>query len=168
MTEQNLISFIFKALSGTPTWVWFVFGYLIFIGIRALNDRVVYIPTLLIIPIVLAGMKYQIFLGGTLMTWVSYFACLGSSTFLSFKMATKQKVQIISERFEVKLPGNYSTLVILMSFFAVKYFFGYMNATQPDLYRDLSIVEIGISGIFSGYFLGKAINYLNCYMRLIR
>jgi hypothetical protein len=51
MSEQYLSSQLLKIISGTPKWVWFVFGYLIFIGIRATGTRIVYIPKLSIIPL---------------------------------------------------------------------------------------------------------------------
>lgn len=60
----------------------------------------------------------------------------------------------------LKLPGTYWTLIVLMSFFVVKYIFGYINAIQTDIYQELQVFEVSISGLFSGYFLGKAINYL--------
>ena len=60
----------------------------------------------------------------------------------------------------LKLPGTYWTLVVLMSFFTMKYIFGYISATQTALYQELQVFEVSMSGLFSGYFLGKAINYL--------
>ena len=97
------------------------------------------------------------------MTLMSYFTFLCVSTFISFKITAKHKVKIIPELISVKLPRNYSTIVILILFFVVKYFFGYINAAQYDLYRELTIFEVSINGLFTGYFLGKAINYLSLY-----
>jgi hypothetical protein len=37
-------------LSGTPAWVFFVFAYLVFIGIRATKDRTVHIGKMFLMP----------------------------------------------------------------------------------------------------------------------
>jgi hypothetical protein len=160
MSEQNLLLQLLKIISGTPTWVWFVFGYLIFIGIRATRTRIVYIPKLFIIPLVLSGLKYKVFMASNLTVWLGYFICLALTSFASYKYTAMQKIKIIASRMSVQLPGTYWTLMVLMAFFVVKYFFGYISATNPTYYNDIKIFELSISGIFSGYFLGKAICYL--------
>ncbi|PCI75543.1 hypothetical protein COB21_05550 [Candidatus Aerophobetes bacterium] len=161
MTQQTLASLIFTTLYHTPLWVWLVFGYLFFIGIRALKPRVVYIPTLFIIPLVLSALKWKLFLENSPLIWVSYFACLAVSSFISFKCVGKQKIKLMPKPMSIQLPGTYSVLIIWMTFFAMKYFFGFLNATQHALYNNLAVLDIGINGVFSGYFLGKAIHYLN-------
>ena len=160
MTDQNLLFSIVKIIYSTPSWVWIVLGYLIFIGIRATKPRLVYIPKLFIIPVVLSGLKYKIFMDGTLFVWMGYFICLFLSSFLSFKYSSTQKIKIIKGSMYLKLPGTYWTLVVLMSFFTMKYIFGYISAIQTALYQELQVFEVSMSGLFSGYFLGKAINYL--------
>ena len=146
--------------------MWVVFGYLIFIGIRAIKPRAVYIPRLFIMPVVLSGLKYKVFIADTLSVWVGYFICLFLSSFLSFKYSTMQKIEIIKESMSVKLPGTYWTLMLLIAFFIVKYVFRYICATKPMIYYEVQIFEICVNGLFSGYFLGKAISYLNFYRGL--
>ena len=77
-----------------------------------------------------------------------------------------QKIEIIKESMSVKLPGTYWTLMLLIAFFIVKYVFGYIGATKPMIYYEVQIFEICVNGLFSGYFLGKAISYLNFYRGL--
>ena len=160
MSEQHLLPQLLKIISGTPTWVWFVFGYLIFIGLRATRTRIVYIPKLFIIPFVLSGLKYKVFMSSNISVWLGYFLCLALASFVSYKYSAMQKIKIIAPQMSVQLPGTYWTLIVLMAFFVVKYFFGYISATNPTYYNDIKIFELSISGIFSGYFLGKAICYL--------
>ena len=160
MSEQHLLSQLLKIISGTPTWVWLGFGYLIFIGIRATRTRIVYIPILFIIPLALYGLKYKVFMASNISVLLGYFLCLVLASFASYKYTVMQKIKIISPRMSVQLPGTYWTLIVLMAFFVVKYFFGYISATNPTYYNDIKIFELSISGIFSGYFLGKAICYL--------
>jgi hypothetical protein len=55
--------------------------------------------------------------------------------------------------------GSYETLIITMTIFAMKYYFGYMKAVHGELEKYL-IAEISISGITSGFFANKAIRYV--------
>ena len=159
MAEQNLLPLIVKTISGTPTWVWFIFAYLIFVGIRATKTRPVYIPKLFIVPVVISGLMYKTFMSGSTSLWIGYFTCLFFSSLFSFKFLAMQNAKITKEGMFVKLPGTYWTLLALVSIFIVKYSFGYISATQPALYKELQGLELSISGLFSGYFLGKAVNY---------
>ena len=42
----------------------------------------------------------------------------------------------------------------------MKYIFGYLNASNQAPHVYYMFAEMFISGIFSGYFFGKALNYL--------
>lgn len=159
MTNTFHFPSILKIIAGTPIWVWGVFAYLIFVGIKASKQRVVYIPKLFIIPVILSALKYKIFLSASFSVYLSYFACLALGMMIGFKIAQGQKFETLNN-LQVKLPGDYSTISILMTFFVIKYIFGYINAINHELYQDLSILELSASGIFSGYFLGKASFYL--------
>jgi hypothetical protein len=151
---------ILKMIFGTPIWVWVIFVYLLLVGIRAIKSRIVYIPKLFAIPLILTGLKYKIFLSGSLSVWITYLICLFFFSFLSFKLSSVKKIEIIEERMSVKLHGTYWTIIILMVIFIVKYIFGYIGATQLIFSRELELYEVGINGLFSGYFLGLAIKYL--------
>lgn len=52
-------------LKGTPIWVWILFAYLIFIGVKSLKTRSVFIPKLFIVPLVLIFTKYDFIVNGT-------------------------------------------------------------------------------------------------------
>jgi hypothetical protein len=166
MTNTHHFPSIIKIIAGTPIWVWCVFAYLIFVGIKASKQRIVYIPKLFIIPVILSALKYKIFLSASFAVYLSYFTCLLLSIIIGFKIAKGQKFETLNN-LQVKLPGDYSTIFILMTFFIIKYIFGYINAIDHELYQDLSVLELSASGIFSGYFLGKAIFYLKSYSKKI-
>ena len=165
MSGQGLIQFILERIIETPTWVWFVFVYLLFTGIKNIKTRDVYMPQLLILPLILIGIT--LYSNVSVLSWATYTIVLGITTFLFFKFPVGQKFEVAEGRLRIKLFGTYSTLVILMSFFIVKYFYGYMYAHNNDLYQKLAIFEVIISGIFSGYFLGKALCYYKTISKLI-
>ena len=56
----SIIKFIIHTIIGTPWWVWIILVYLLFVGIKALKPRIVYLPKLFIIPAVLSSMQYKI------------------------------------------------------------------------------------------------------------
>lgn len=157
MSMQDLFQFVWERIIETPTWVWIVFVYLLITGIKNMKTRVVYMPQLLILPLVLVGIT--LYASVSIVAWITYAAFLGITTYLFYKFPIGQRFEVAERKLRIKLHGTYSVLVILMSFFAVKYFYGYLAANNNDLFQKLDIYEIIISGIFSGYFLGKALSY---------
>lgn len=63
----------------------------------------------------------------------------------------------------IVLPGSPKTLILLMCFFAVKYFFGYLKVAHGFLFEKYGFIEIIVSGIFSGYFIGRSLAYFYIY-----
>ena len=149
---------ILHIISGTPLWVWFVLYYLLVVGIKATKERDVYLPKLFIIPVVLTAMKYKIFINATMDIWITYFITLIIGLMIGYMVASREKIEV--SNMMVRLQGSYQTLIILLLFFSVKYIFGYLNAAHPELIAEYLNIEIVCSGIFSGYFLGKAVRYL--------
>ena len=63
MNFVELTQFIAKTILGTPWWAWSVLLYLLFIGTKALQTRVVYLPKLFIIPVVLSAKRWTLKIG---------------------------------------------------------------------------------------------------------
>lgn len=53
---------IWSFVTGTPNWVWCVFAYVLYVGVQAINERIVAIPKLFIIPAILITIRYKVFL----------------------------------------------------------------------------------------------------------
>lgn len=66
------------------------------------------------------------------------------------------------------MPGGYGTFIVLLSFFLVKYYFGYLKSTDPELFLKYSIIESIISGLFSGYFIGRALAFTYQYLKVAK
>jgi hypothetical protein len=147
---------IISTIAGTPLWVWAVLAYLIFVGIKALHTRVVFIPKLFIIPSILLFMKYKIFLSGNAPLYIS-FILLG--LFIGFILCMKAPMKIFKKTKSVELPGSPVTLVLLLFFFAIKYTFGYLHSAMPDVAEHYTFLDLAISGSFTGYFLGQPVCY---------
>lgn len=149
-------------IKGTPLYVWFILVYLLFVGINSLKQNIVYLPKLFIIPFVLLAIKYKAFLSGEA---VVFFLVIAMASLGSFFIHANNKVEIVKNSQSVQVPGSYSTLIILLSFFFVKYYFGYLKSADPDLALKYSFIENIISGLFSGYLIGRAIRYTYQYFK---
>ena len=57
------------------------------------------------------------------------------------------------------------TITLLMLFFTIKYAFGVFNSLNPEIAKDYLILEIAISLMLSGYFLGKALCYVQKFFK---
>ena len=86
-----------------------------------MRNRIVYLPKFFIIPAVLIGLKYKVFFSENNMIYIG-FMLLGLS--VGFIIAQKTVIKILREVKSIELPGNYSTIIILITFFLIKYIFG--------------------------------------------
>lgn len=157
--NQNLLEFVKNAISGTPWWVWVIFIYLLLVGLKATRNRVIYLPKLYIIPIILIGLQYETFLSGKFFNVTLYLSLLCIGLGVGILSVLKAPIKTFKDLKSIELPGSYSTLIILLLFFSVKYIFGYLQATNPILYNQNEFLEIAINAAFSGFFLGRTLNY---------
>jgi hypothetical protein len=155
---------IISIMRGTPVWVWVVLAELLYVGIKATRSRVVYLPTLFIIPVLLLGLKYKTFFSREI---VIFMGVVMVSALVSFVAHRNARVEVLKNSYAVRLSGSYSTLVVLLSFFAVKYYFGYMHSTMPEVAAQYDTIETIISGIFSGYFWGRSFSYVSKYFESV-
>ena len=84
----------------------------------------------------------------------------------SFFINTGNTIKVIKKEWSIEVPGGYGALIVLLSFFIVKYYFGYLKSTDPELLLKYSIIEAVISGLFSGYFIGRALRYTYKYLKV--
>ncbi|MCC2647193.1 MAG: hypothetical protein K0R02_1258 [Rickettsiaceae bacterium] len=152
-------------LSGTPLWVWGILAYLLFVGIKSIKEHVVSLPKLFIIPLVLIGMKYKLFLHSGILIISTYILSLLLGVIIGFFLNKNLSFKIVKDISAIILPGSYYTIMILLSFFSVKYIFGYLSVVAPDLATKYFIIENFLSGIFTGYFLGRAFAFLYKFIR---
>lgn len=139
---------------GTPIWVWFLGSYMVYIGIKSTGARIVYIPKLYIIPAILTILKSINLVSGE---WLIFLCALSLGMLIGIFNERNVKIVIIKEKISIEIPGNYTTFVLMLTFFATKYFFGYLHNTAPILAAQYASYEVALSGIFGGYFWGRAL-----------
>lgn len=152
-----------QSMGGAPWWVWLLFLHLVFIGVKAMKPRTVSLRKLFIIPVVLFLLKFKIFTSGDLPLIASYILFMIVGGWIGFSSGQKTPITIIKETQSIEMQGNYYTFFILISFFLIKYVFGYLQATDPDHSEKYLMLEASISAVFSGYFWGRTLAYFYRY-----
>lgn len=147
----------------TPIWVWFVLAHLVHVGILATRRRVVYLPVLFLIPVILITLRHKMIFDIDLLPTYALWMLVGGLS--GFLYAGRIPIQVLKNKGAVEVPGTYVTLVILLSFFAIKYVFGYLQAVHPDWATPYKLLEVAFTAVLSGFFLGRSVNYLRRYLK---
>jgi hypothetical protein len=152
------VELIKSIILDTPIWVWGILAYILYVGIQAFKERIVSIPKLLIMPMVLIAVRYKVFLSDNtaVLSWLSI--CSGAG--LGIWITAKNAGAILKEINSVKLQGSYATLVLLLSFFMLKYAFGYLSSTHNVIAVEYAFIETLLSSLMTGYFLGRGFYYM--------
>lgn len=144
----------------TPVWVWGILAYLIFVGLLARKPRTISIYRLFIMPTIFLVMKFPIFFSGDPMGSAVYAVDLLIGIFLGYSVGSRSKIGIDAVNKTIIWPGNNWLLVLLLSFFTVKYVCGFMLAINPASAAIFLLVELAVTGLFSGFMTGNTIAYL--------
>lgn len=154
-----------QIIKGTPFWVWIILAEILFVGIIHLQTRTLRLSSVFIIPVILLAVQYQKFLSSDALVWC---LVIMVGSIASFLIHAYNKIKVIKNAQSIEVPGNYRTFIISLSFFIVKYYFGYLNSKDLDLFLKYSIIESVISGVFSGYFIGRALRYTYQYLKVAK
>lgn len=147
-------------IKNTPIWVWGILLYLLYVGIQALKPRIVTLDKLIFLPLALIALKFRVFLSPD--AWI-YLIGLSAGLFAGFAKVRNSPIKVLKDIKSIQIPGSSSLIVILLGFFVMRYFFGYLQATDPVAYIRYFDWELVLSGILSGYFTGQRINYFYRY-----
>ncbi|ETZ05258.1 hypothetical protein K737_300307 [Holospora undulata HU1] len=151
-----------QIIKSTPFYVWGIFAYVLFFGIKNIKTRIVYVPKFFIFPLLLFFIQYKNFFSqnSRAFTLIVFLATLGS-----FFVHRSKKVKVIKSLKSVEVIGSYIPLLILLFVFFMKYYLGYLESMDYEIFSKYLSFENRISGAFSGYFLGRAINYVYQYWK---
>lgn len=155
---------IIEIFKGTPLWVFLLFAYLIKKGIEAFKTRVVTLKKIFLLPAIFMVWSISSLNLSQIATWSAVFAAgilLGCLLNRNIKLKADKKQGLLS------LPGEFTTLILLILVFAVKYFFGCLFAINPALREDalFKFCSFGSSGLITGLFMGKALSLLLKYQK---
>ncbi|MBF0363264.1 MAG: hypothetical protein HQK49_19735 [Oligoflexia bacterium] len=159
---------IYYALLGTPWWVYLLFAFLFYTGLKARKSSTIPIKKLFMFP--------AIFIIWSLLSLISKVAnsniyliliwiTLGFIGYLiGLKITQTTNVQVDRINSVITIPGSgWIMLLALMSIFFIKYLFGYTYSTNPSAIAYCLPLDLGFSGAITGIFLGRAHGYFKKY-----
>lgn len=97
-----------------PIWVGGILVWVLYVGIKSLKDRIIPWPVLLIAPIILLLLKIETFFAGFTL---NHLVSITAGLILGGSRALKTSIKIFKESYSIGIPGSYSTLLALSSFF---------------------------------------------------
>lgn len=145
-------------LQGTPVWVYAIYLWICYYGIKACLGGRENRRSLMILPVVLVVWSAMSLAPSVLATgpWVGG-TIMGS--LLGMLLFNADGARLDADGDTLVLPGTWKTLLISQLFFAVKYYFGYQQAVHPLLLSTPSMLTVvgGVSGFTVGLFCGRAV-----------
>ncbi len=162
---------MFKIISGAPWWVWTVFALLVFRGIQATKPNQTSIFVMPTVAIALSLyfaykiVKFDQFLTTNL---ILSHICLPIYLGMMFGLFffSKPPLAIDREKMLITQTGSYWFLSFFMSIFAIRFFFGFLHATNPVLASKLASIEtLAFPGAILGIFYGRTMSLFKYYFR---
>lgn len=143
-------------LKSTPFYVYLLFIYLMFIGIKATKPRVVLYPVkLFIMPLVfLAFFIKQL---NRIEDFLLVFVLIIISISINLKLL--QSPPVHTDNNTLIIAGSQKPLLVIIAIFSIKYLFGYMRTVKPQLAQQYEIIELITLSLMIGMTLSKALFY---------
>jgi len=160
------MQFAYQILIHTPLWVWPLFGYLVWLGIKAMRPRTTTIQRSLIVPAIfiiwgLSGLVSQSRdTVAPLVAWLVAALVLGATGFWLAK-----PFELDHTTGEIKRPGSIVPLIRNVTIFALQYTVQVIMAIDPDARTAASLVGRAVGGAMTGYFLGRTVALLRQYQK---
>ena len=160
------MTFAYQILTHTPPWVFVLFAYLVWQGIKAMQPRTTSIWRALIVPVVFTiwGIS-RIGFGHQDGAWplVSWF--VAALALLPLGVLTPRPFDVDHTTGQIIRPGSPFGLIRNLIVFASQYAVGVISAIDAGDRALAIIVGRAISGATAGYFIGSTIALLVAYRR---
>ena len=156
------MSDIYDFLINIPWWVYLIFFYCIFIGIKSLKTSVIHISKFFIIPIIFIYLSLHTLLSSFSLNFFiifTYIISLLVGIYLGVILLKRSKIIVDAKNKLIKVPGSWVTLVLILIIFFSKFFIGYELGVDPKIVSNKSfeVFLLVVSGVTSGMFLGRLI-----------
>lgn len=159
------MSTIWETLRHTPWWAYLLFFYLLKRGYDATKTRVFAFKKLFILPSLFLAISINTLLTSfrlTPLTTTTYLITFILGTVGGWLLVRNVDLQFDHKQHLVKLPGTWTTLILISVIFSTKYYFGYSLTINPTLAQDthFELMMLSVSGFCTGLFLGRLAGYL--------
>eukprot|EP01132_Coremiostelium_polycephalum_P000269 gene269-353_t len=136
--QDNHMDSIVHIVQGTPIKVWIILAYLIYIGMKATKPQRTWISQLFALPLVMIGLSILSLLkqahGIPNVMWYSYLGSALLGGYMGWLFFKPKPLIIDRSTRSMTLPGDYTTLGLLISIFILHYLGGYMHAIHPHFF----------------------------------
>lgn len=156
---------IWQTLIQTPWWVYVALILLIKLGFQAGRLRVAKLRRLVIVPIALTvwtiASLADLFSVNTLMvSTLTVTVIVGM--IIGWVQVYRYDLKIDRQKYLIETPGTWSIAVVICLVFISRYYLGYQLAVNPMLAQqpNVELTALVISGLCTGFFMGRMICYL--------
>lgn len=174
MNNTFLDLFIVKVIMQTPWWAFVAFVYILLVGIRGFWKRTFNnITTLFFLPIVFTGLSvmflYQNY-GFNLHNLNYFLLAYVIGILIGFTHAYKIGFIIDEQSKKFIIPGSFLNLILMLTIFAKKYYFGYKYAIDATLKDNFfyMLFDLIFTGLVLGMLMGRPLFYAKKYTTLIK
>ena len=158
--------FAYQILIHTPLWVWILFAYLVWQGIKSMQPRKAPIWRALIVPVVFIVWGFsRIGFGHQAGQWPLVAWIAAALVLLPLGVLTPRPFDVDHTTGEIIRPGSVFALIRNLVVFALQYTVGVISAIDAGDRAVAFIVGRAISGATAGYFIGSTIALLLAYRR---
>jgi hypothetical protein len=154
----------YQIVVNTPLWVWPLMLFVLWLGWRGLQPRVMSPARLAILPLIslgtsLAGVAQSLQPGLGLAGWA---VALLPALPVGWAIGTRRAVRLRPEGHGLDVAGGWFTLAFGVSIFAVRYTLGVLSGVMPGLHAEplWIVLSGGVGGIVTGIGLGWLANLL--------
>ena len=157
---MNIIS---TFLTSTPWYVYLIFAYLVFVGIKALKGGILPLGKLFILPIIFVWMSVDTInqhLGFTSIHLGYWALGIVIGSVIGWWQFNRLNIVVDQQHKLLQVPGSVIALTLIVLTFAVKYYIGYTLVAHPHFSIAFAQKLLVISVVFNGFFIGRLINGL--------
>ena len=155
-----------QAVMHIPWWVFLLVLYVCKMGIQATRSSVVPIKKLIITPVIFAYLSVHSLLTQPTLTFLqigSWTAAVAIGGFLGWRLVMGLNLQFDKAQQLVRLPGTWSTLIVMLCIFAGKFYMGY-EISQGESNAFLGLIALMVSGCGTGVVCGRVLGYFVQFM----
>lgn len=156
------MSEVYYFLVNIPWWVYLIFIYCIFIGVKSLKTSVIHVSKFFVIPIIFIYLSLHTLFASFSLNFFIIFTYIISflvGIYLGVILLKKSKILVDAKNKLIKVPGSWVTLVLILIIFFSKFYIGYELGVDPKIVTNKSfdLFFLLVSGVTSGMFLGRLI-----------
>lgn len=157
-----------EIIAETPWWVYVLFAVLVIVGLRATRPRTISFNKLLLLPAIFTIWNILWLaerLSGRYSLLLYWLIGIAIGAVIGWQTVRTWKTQVNHQTKSITLPGSWTTLILILLVFAVRYFFVYNYQLHPAHSNNFFLADSFISGIFTGIFTGRSFDLYQKYRK---